>query len=308
MRLIFVSSVLHYLFGTCIREEHPKSRIIYFKHKKDLTSVFRDIDFELGFSGVDIVDYDDLDVDKLKKETWNEIIFSNRHDNRQVKLFERIKSKSTTISFLEEGASIYLKNPYFEYSSAFNLVKYFFKIKNYSMPRYIFDKAYTLSLFDIPRIKRTCAIVDLYPLLEKHVRHYSKYDGSVVLLSQWLVEQNYLDADQLIEYYSQVFKQEQLVFYKAHPWDDDSFTKEVIKKCGFQLIDTTLPIELLFLKSRNMRVFGFWTTTLFYLDRLTQNKVYSLLKDISKLSPALSKLYQNTSFLIKKSSVIEYKQ
>lgn len=294
------------MFGTCIRDDFPDAKIIYFVHERDLSPIFKKIDLELGFSDTELTFYDENTCDYFESHKINEVIFSNRYDNRQVRFFEAIRSKKTKISFLEEGASIYLKYPYFKYSSTVNLAKFMLKIGSYALPRFYFDKSYTLALFEMPRVKPGLELFDLREKLLKHVRRYEKYDNSTVLLSQWLVKQDYISSDKLIEYYARVFEGHKDVFYKPHPWDDEKFTSEVVERCGFKLIETELPVELLLLKSRNVHVFGFWTTTLFYLDKLTDNQVYSLMRDVSRLSPALSSLYNKTSLLIKKSNVVEY--
>lgn len=305
MKLIFFSSVLHYLFASAINERTKYSKLIYFYWDKDLTPEFDYLDNYLfgckkdrsKFNPNDKVFYKDVD----------EIIISNRYDVRQVRLCRQYlhNNDKIKVSMLEEGASIYLKNPHFRYNSYFNYLKYKLDLGSYAFPRFKFDNIYGFLISDVPGLSNNCKRVNYTSYLRYLLPNQCLYDNSTVIISQWLVKKRYISSEKMISYYKSMFCKNDNIFYKPHPWDDKTFTDALINETGFQLIKSPLPVELLLLNGRNINVYGFWSSTLFYLDNLTDLKVYSMLKDISNESSNLKYLYNKTKKLISDNNVKE---
>ena len=306
MRIFIVSSVLHYLFAKIIIEKYSanNSKIFYLQWDKNLETSFENIN-NFFTKKTNLFSFSDEHIIKLFKREEVELIISNRFDSRQAHIAKKGREYGAKISMLEEGASIYLSAPHFNFSPTLNEIKFYLGLFKYAFPVRYFDRVYTLNIFNIPGLGKKAEVIDLKEdFLGMNIS--SKYNDCNFILSQWLLKYDYIDIEELIETYKSLKLENKSTYYKPHPWDRPEHTNRIVKECNFKLVDDdNLPVELHLLSAKNITLYGFWTTSMFYIDYFTENKVVSILKKLSIKNKKLETLYKRVKGLIKKSTIIE---
>lgn len=303
MRLIVFSSPLHFLVALLVKQSDGVESVgLYLRHQKDCSETFAKIAEKLGVDLRYVTSMESLD------QNFSEVVITNRFDPVQVALIEKYRRKAT-IAFMEEGASIYLKELHFSKGlsdgNRWLRLKELFRVVIGKGRRFIpmswFEKGYSFCAAEIPFLSKRCELINLTDVFRATVRN-SNIDKSgggkkIIILSQWFVAKQILSEDEMLAFYGWLVERKlsgyDAVYYKPHPWDEVEFTDRVKQQFGFLSVeDEDLPVELWLALNPNADLIGFWTSTMFYCDGVLPNKAFSALKALSKYSNNENIVYQ----------------
>lgn len=173
MRLIVFSSPLHFLVALLVKQSDGVESVgLYLRHQKDCSETFAKIAEKLGVDLRYVTSMESLD------QNFSEVVITNRFDPVQVALIEKYRRKAT-IAFMEEGASIYLKELHFSKGlsdgNRWLRLKELFRVVIGKGRRFIpmswFEKGYSFCAAEIPFLSKRCELINLTDVFRATVRN-----------------------------------------------------------------------------------------------------------------------------------------
>jgi hypothetical protein len=298
MKLLIFSSPLHYMVALLVKKHSGEPCLgLYLQHNKNCADVFKEISNRLGID-LDFV----VDVDLVKNRgDISELVVSNRFDHIQMDLVLAYKGR-VLLSFMEEGASIYLKESHLgkglrddNYWLRFKqLVKVALGRRRYFIPMNMFSRGYSFCAAEIPFLNKSCQLINITETFLTSARQSGfrapdaeRHEKRALVLSQWFVAKNILTESEMVDFYTWMHNEElcqyDKVYYKPHPWDSPEFTARIKAQFGFLSLDNEhIPVELWLATHPDVDLYGFWTSTMVYCNGVLENKAISVLATLAK--------------------------
>lgn len=324
MKLLMFSSPLHYLVALLVKCYTDEKCVgLYVKHKKDCRKVFEDISDRLGVELEYVCNIDEIEDQK----SIVEVVAANRFDSVQVSIIRHFRRKAI-VSFMEEGASIYLKESHL--GKGFRDNNYWLRSKDfarqllgrqrYFAPMSWFSKGYSFCAADIPFLSPKCEVINLVSTF-RSVTHQDNSKAALsdeapkkraLILSQWFVAKGILSEHAMTNFYqwldgTALVKYDE-VYYKPHPWDDPEVTLRIKERFGFLTIQNEdIPVELWLAFNGDVDLYGFWTSTMIYCNGVLSNKSFSAMAALALYTGNhnIAHQYDVSKELLKKSGTVE---
>jgi len=288
MNIFLYSSPLQYLCAHLVieKEKIQNSSIgVYYLYDKDFTHIFKMIDKVMGRT------IQTKPLSSFHPKVINHLFLTNRFSSHEIQFYTKHHNIIDQVSLYEEGANMYL--PHFFLDKTINDSNLLLKLKNTikkklgkqvsHLPLTTFDSIY--SIFDIPFIAKKTKNILIYNEFKK-LQTIQNKNNFCLILSQWFVEHRYLTENEYITYIKNLShslkKTYNIVYFKPHPRDNNSMVNRIYNIDHIARLPSDyedLPAELVIAKL-NLDVFGFWTSTMFYVIEAWDINVYSLFEDL----------------------------
>lgn len=288
-----ISSPLQCFFASIISKGIKGKKIaLYYDYGKSFFQIYPKI-VELLHSKFDSIEkLSDFNLKQIKKE--DSFFFCNRYSIDEIDLFHKIKGKVKECNLYEEGLNTYLdhhfNNPNLNDRSlklkAKNIVKRcFMKLPSHIYLRQ-FSNVYSSFPIDYKNVNNIKITTDEF---ENGINNSET--KSCLFLSQTLAVDGFLSLtdyhDWLFTVIGRLTLDFDLVYYKAHPRDNEETIKLMFEKFPNKIrllpdYYNDLPAELFLIKNLGITLFGFFSSTLVYYASLMNGQSYQLLSRITE--------------------------
>lgn len=280
--VIIFSSPIQFIFALVIKSMGSEENLVgyYYDYQKSFRREYYLISKQLDVN---------LSINPISELNRNlkikSLYLTNRFNATEVGLAQQLNFKE--LKLYEEGMNFYLDHAH--YAPQLNDKNVILKFKNYikkkigKPPSHLYLRNFNdvYSMFPL-EVNNNISLLQTF----KHLLNLERISSSTVkkciVLSQWYVPDGFVELDTYKKFLKNLFlslSQYDEVYLKLHP-REASCDYIDLYEYGYRKINSefeNLPVEL-FLSKQPMDIYGFWTSTLFYMSKLdTEMRIYTLL-------------------------------